>query len=477
MDKEKFYLALPVPVQHVACSLQGSLIKRLRFGPGFLRRLEEIEGRSLWSADRIMEYRDRRLCEFLRYSQKQVYYYRKLFHDCGVDARDIQSLTDLGALPVLEKSAVQDRCLEFHPEELPKRSFAIHTSGTTGAGLRFYSTLEAQQEQWAVWWRYRRWHGIKPGTWCGYFGGRSIVPMSQKNSPFWRYNIPMRQVMFSAYHLSPENVSAYIGELRRRKPPWLHGYPSLLALLASWLLDRGESLDYTPRWITTGAENLLAQQATIIHRAFGTRPRQHYGMAEGVANISECEQGSLHVDEDFAAIEFLPVASDRFKVVGTNFTNPATPLVRYATDDIVCLGRSVCACGRPGRLVENIDGRNEDYVLLSNGAHVGRMDHILKDLTNIREAQIVQFRPGEVIFRVVCGPGYGSADEQLLRREASKRVGQCTIVKVEYVSTIERSRTGKLRFVISHCASGKTHNPLALAGTREHQASSAAFNQ
>src|SRR5690606_40913392 len=70
-------------------------------------------------------------------------------------------------------------------------------------------------EQWAIWWRYRRWHGIEPGTWCAYFGGRSLVPFKASKPPFWRYNIPARQVMFSAYHMSPENLRAYVDELRR----------------------------------------------------------------------------------------------------------------------------------------------------------------------------------------------------------------------------------------------------------------------
>jgi len=49
---------------------------------------------------------------------------------------------------------------------------------------------------------------------------------------------------------------------------------------------------YPIRWITVGAENLLPQQADLIEQAFGARPRQHYGMAEAIANSSECERGA-----------------------------------------------------------------------------------------------------------------------------------------------------------------------------------------
>src|SRR5258708_7687589 len=124
-------------------------------------------------------------------------------------------------------------------------------------------------------------------------------------------------------------------------------------------------------------------------------------MAEGAATASEGECGTLHVDEDFAAVEFVPAADGALRVVGTNFTNAATPLIRYDVGDLVTLGVSPCQCGRPGRTVAAVDGRQEDYIVLSNGARLGRLDHVFKDLINIREAQIRQRRAGEITVRIV----------------------------------------------------------------------------
>ena len=203
--------------------------------------------------------------------------------------------------------------------------------------------------------------------------------------------------------------------------------------------------------MTTGAENLLPHQAAAIERAFGVRPTQHYGLAEGAANISQCERGSLHVDEDFAAVEFIPTGKDGLhRIVGTNLTNTATPLLRYDTQDLATLrDGSSCGCGRPGRVVERVDGRLEDYVVLRNGARIGRMDHIFKDMVRIQEAQIHQAAPGEMTIRVVRGAGYGDDDERALHRETLKRLGDDMDVRIEYVHSLPRSRTGKLRFVLS----------------------------
>jgi phenylacetate-CoA ligase len=450
-DLETVYAKLPIPLQHAACSVAGWRVEHSRFRGGFQRLLAEAESRSFLPEGEVQAFRDQRLRAFVQHCFQNVPFYRRRFEEAGVAPGDVKGLEDLARLPILTKSQVKD-----HSEDLEASGVAghrkrtVHTSGTTGGGLRFPSSLEAIQEQWAVWWRYRHWHGIQRGTWCGHFAGRTIAPRSQGQPPYWRYNRPGRQIVFSGYHMSPDHLPSYVEELRRRQPPWLHGYPSLLALLAAHVLQARADLGYEIKWVTTGAENLLPQQMELISRAFGVRPVQHYGMAEAVANISECDRGRLHIDEDFAAVELVPRDSGAYSVVGTNFTNPLTPFVRYEVDDLVTVVPDArCECGRPGRVVERIDGRLEDYVVLKDGTRIGRMDHVFKDMVNVREAQIRQSRPGAFTIHVVRMPAYTDADERAILLETRKRVGDETEVTLQYAERLERSAIGKLRFVVS----------------------------
>lgn len=456
-DTANLYLKLPVALQNALCSLQGWRIQRSRFGPGFHRYLQEVERRSFWAPEQIAEFRDQRLRAFVQHCVNSVPYYRRRFKELGLRAEDIRKLDDLRHLPILTKAEVQAHIGEFISEALPKEQLTtVHTSGTTGTGLRFASTLTTIQEQWAVWWRYRRWHGLQLDTWSAHFGGRQVVPLSQTKPPFWRYNYPGRQILFSAYHMSPGHLEAFARELRRRQPPWLHGYPSLLALIAAYILDSGFDLGYQVRWITLGSENVLQQQVELIERAFGVRPLQHYGLAEAVANISQCERGNLHVDEDFAAVEFVPNADGvSHRIIGTNLANPATPLLRYDAQDIVGLTPGLtCDCGRPGRVVARIDGRQEDYVILRNGTRLVCMDRIFRDTVTIREAQIHQKLPGKITLRIVRGEGYTQADEHMLLTEARRIAGDDLDITIEYVDRLERTRAGKLRFVVSELREG-----------------------
>ena len=200
----------------------------------------------------------------------------------------------------------------------------------------------------------------------------------------------------------------------------------------------------------------MEQQKLIIQQAFGIYPIEHYGLAEAVANFSECRNGHLHVDEDFSAVEFIPdPLSSGYKVLGTNLSNLAFPLIRYDTGDIVQLDEVECNCGLPGRVVSSVDGRQEDYVILEDGSRLGRLDHMFKDSTHIREAQIYQKEIGVIIVRVVPNPNFTEEDKSNLLNQFRKRVGNRLKVNIALLQKIERSSTGKLRLVVSDIDQGQ----------------------
>jgi phenylacetate-CoA ligase len=241
----------------------------------------------------------------------------------------------------------------------------------------------------------------------------------------------------------------------------------LLALLAGFMVEHRQSVSYTVRWITTSAENLLSSQADIIERAFGVRPRQHYGMAEGVANASECPQGRLHVDEDFAFVEFIRVGDGTgCRIVGTNVTNSAFPLIRYDVGDIAQLSGQECDCGRPGRIIDAIDGRREDYVMLPSGALVGRLDHVFKGHERVREAQIYQPDLTRVVLRVVNTSDFTMRDERALVRSARTWLGDGLRIELENLDALHRTAAGKLRFVLSDISMARLDSRPIAVGMR-----------
>ena len=51
--------------------------------------------------------------------------------------------------------------------------------------------------------------------------------------------------------------------------------------------------------------------------------------------------------------------------------------------------------------------------------------------------------------RVVRHSDYTPEDEKSIRRETAKRLGPDAELRIEYVDALPRSKTGKLRFVVS----------------------------
>lgn len=446
----RLYNRLPVPLQNLAIGLAGWSTMRRRFDGRFRASLREAEDRLAAGEDTITRYRDERIRRYVAHCVKTVPFWQRRFTSLGLDPRDIKGLDDLSLLPILTKAEVKQHRDSFFstawpPGRTPRRS----TGGTTGASLSFRASPDALREQWAIWWRYWRWHGIPLHERCGYFVGIDVVPAGA-GAPYWRHNRPRRQEMFSIFHLRPDTLPGYLDELDRQRLPWLHGYPSVLAIIAAYMLDTGRRLRTPPRWVTTGAENLLPLQVQQIEAAFGVRPRQHYGLAEGVANLSECDHGRLHVDEDFAAVEFSPRAGGATALVGSSLFNPAFCLLRYDTGDLVepaAEGR--CPCGRPGRIVQRIDGRKEDVILLPDGTRLGRLAHIFERLDCLREGQILQRADGGITLRVVPRGQFASTEQAAVMAAARRRLGSEIAVDLVTVERLPRGTNGKLRFVIS----------------------------
>jgi len=442
MDKMQIYNILPIWAQNWACGYEGRRIVKSRYSKVFWKKLAEYESRSTWSYERFCEYRDKQIKKLIIHSYNTVPYYKRIMNEGGIDPESINGIDKLKKFPILTKDDIKKNPNDFISNDYSESQLiTFHTSGTTGNGFIFKTTQEAICDQWAVWWRYRRALGISFDEWCALFGGRSVVPVIQSKPPYYRWNKPCKQMYYSTYHMNDGTMEFYMNSIIKKRISWIHGYPSAINLLADYVVNNG--IHYNVKYITTGAENLLEAQKKKIRDAFGNEPYQHYGLSEATANFSENMEHKMIVDEDFAAVEFLDNGFDSFSIIGTNLTNYGMPFIRYNTGDI-CEFKDT----NGGRCVISLDGRKEDYLILSDGTKIGRLDHIFKDMVNVREAQFVQKVPGEVVVRIVRNASFSDDDEKHLRQEVSSRLKNIDI-SFEYVNEIPRTKSGKLRFVIS----------------------------
>jgi phenylacetate-CoA ligase len=125
------------------------------------------------------------------------------------------------------------------------------------------------------------------------------------------------------------------------------------------------------------------------------------------------------------------------------------PLIRYRVGDRAVAREGNCACGCGFPLIERVEGRIEDYLRTPDGRLIGRVDHLFKDVQHVREAQIVQKRLDTIVARVVRADGYNAQDERTILTEARQRLGPSVQITFEYPDAIERTSSGKFRFIVS----------------------------
>ena len=85
---------------------------------------------------------------------------------------------------------------------------------------------------------------------------------------------------------------------------------------------------------------------------------------------------------------------------------------------------------------------------MPGGRLLGRLDHIFKDMTSIREAQIQQISPEKLRLLVAPQPTWNAEEEARLRAELTTRIGKATQVDVVLVDSVPRTEARKLRLVV-----------------------------
>lgn len=452
------YARLPRALQNAACTWAGWQRARIRFTPHFHRRLAEWMVSGLSSLERLEQIQQERLVGLVRRARRFVPHYADLgLPEPEPDPADPQRGIDaiLATVPVLEKTTYRDAPESFIASDLPAgRLLRGKTSGTTGSALPLWYTPEALAEEYAAVWRLRRWLGIELYDPHFSFGGQLLVPHRQSRPPFWRHNAWGHQTLFSLYHMTADNLTFYIDAMHDLPAVYVQGYPSSLHLLGRAMLERGRPL---PRGklqaVLPSSESLLAFHREVIEEAFAAPIYDRYGTSEFAVSMTGCSEGRLHVDMEFGIVEVeIQEETDEYvrgPLLVTGLSNDATPFLRYRIGDVGTRSKHPCACGRPGDVFLDIDGRIEDYVVTPDGRWIGRLDHIFKEQLDVAEAQILQEDADAIEILVVPRASFGARSEEALRKEIRTRLGEAIRIEVRRVGEIPRERNGKFRAVKS----------------------------
>lgn len=438
---DKLYSKSPVVIQELGMSIFALRREIKRSGKTFKKDLDFLMKSYYWDKETIEEYQLKQLRELLMWVKENSLYYKSILSKLDVTSF---TLSDMKDIPILTKSSLRaqfDEILTSH-----KNVNMFYTSGTSGTPLKIGLSNREWATENAFIWRQRKLAGISRFDRIATFGGRNIVAVDEMKK-FWRRNFTNNQLLFSAYHMMDENMYIYIDKYNRWKPDYIQGYPSSIHIIAKYAMNNNILLN-KPKAIFTSSETLLNYQKRDIESAFGTKIYDFYGSTERAGIITQCSEGNYHVNVESG---FLEIIDSKF--YWTSFINKTTPIIRYDIGDTGKYGISTdgCKCGSNFPIISDLSGRVEDYVFTKDLRPLGRLDHIFKNDMNIKEAQIVQEKIGEVFIRIVPDMNFNLEEvKSKIDNAFTERVGNSLEVKIEVCDYINKTKNGKFKFVISN---------------------------
>ena len=279
---QTLYDRFPSPARNILTSARGWFLKRNRYAPETFSFSDKLRAHESWSSDQIASFQLQTLRETVSHARSTVPYYA---HYPQVE---ISSFDSLLLFPVLPRETVRENRELFLSRDTPRhqRIFA-GTTGTTGGSLRVAYTEELARKNWAFLLQQRTWAHVKPlQPRLTLFGAR-VVPTAQSKPPYWTYNLPERQFLLSIFHLSQSTATDYIHFLSGHHGSVLEGFPSVLSILADFVIARGETIPM--RAVFTTGEPLYSTARERIEAAFQANVFDSYGMTEYCGLIQQCE--------------------------------------------------------------------------------------------------------------------------------------------------------------------------------------------
>jgi phenylacetate-CoA ligase len=420
--------------------------------------------RSEWhSLHELRALQERELKRLVRHAALNVPHYRDAFARAGVGPEDVQTLDDLGRLPLLTRADARATREQRRSVMPPLPEIWKSTSGSTGEPLLF--GYDAGSEHWrnAVKLRGYGWAGWRPGSPTIHFWG-SLDGLYDKD---WNKKAKVavdrflrRELFIDSNARSEQDLERMVAVIRSFHPQVLVSYAQAAAELARYI-NRTNARSWNDLNVICGAERLFPHDRAELQQAFGPNVFETYGSREFMLIASECDaHAGLHVSMENLIVEILVEEGTELRparpgetgqVVVTDLHNYGMPFIRYVNGDLAVLAEpGRCACGRALERLARVDGRTNDAIRDAEGRSIDAVFfNVMFSVLGgkVRQFQAVQHKDGSVSLRIVPEASFDRALLSTIEHNCAKFLRGLR-VEIELVDTIPVEKSGKLRVVV-----------------------------
>lgn len=332
------------------------------------------------------------------------------------------------------------------------------TGGSTGLPVKFYVDRVTLEYYAAVRWRGLSWWGIEIGDPCVMIWG-SPIELSKNQNKLYRLKEKLLRntILISAYDIRPEKLNDLVKMINSFKPAYFYGYASALYVFATLMEKQGLTFTIRFKGVVSTAETLSDEQRKVIEYYFDAPVINEYGAKDSGIIAYQCPNGNIHIAEENLVLEVLDVKTNANVEDGqsglatiTDLTNFTMPRIRYQLGDIIAVSNKTCKCGRQLKVLENIEGREDDIFVSQNGKLIHGLywGHIVRNMNGIQQFQLIQHDLYNLTLRIVNKPSlFDPKEVDILLKKIHEALGQVN-VKVKYCQEIKPSASGKIRYAI-----------------------------
>lgn len=425
---------------------------------GTHRYLAEYRRNQWLDAESITRIQLAKLNNLLEHCWNHVPHLQRMWRQCGLRPRRLQSVQELEAFPILTKHEITANYQEMKSLPSQGRSLVKTTGGTTGDPFRFEYTMESYARRTAVMWRGYEWAGAGLGERTAYLWGSPTPTRLRdrlKDSAYhWAFN---RRVFNANAMLKESDVEDYAHAMDRYRPTILVGFVRPVLAMAQWITRTGYKVR-RPTSIVTGAEALYESEREAIEGAFHCPVFNTYGCREFMLIAAECENhAGLHINADHLVVELVDfegraVADGPGDVVITDLHNLAMPLVRYRNGDrATAIRDGACACGRGLPRLQTVDGRILDMIVTPDGRSVPGefFVYVMLGRTAIKRYQIVQTDTDALEVRIMSDDALARSECDQIIAKIEEVTGPTMRIAIVRVDAIAEPASGKRRVTVS----------------------------
>lgn len=447
--------------------LTGSVIRNIAFplmekvkGNHIRKNLRELRDSQSISRDELKKLQKDRLRQLLQHSVTHVPAYREFASLMPLIEQD--PLLALARFPVLSKDAFREDTEKYFSETADRSQCILNrTGGSTGKPLTFYMDRHTVEYYEAARYRGLSWSNIRIGDPCVMIWG-SPIELSQQAQRKQRMKerLLKNRIVIPAFNLRKEQLLEYVKTIESFRPVYIYGWATALALFASFMLEKNIKLSIPLKAVVNTAETLYPHQRELIEQAFSCPVINEYGARDGGIIGYECSHGHLHVSMENAVYEVVDIKTlqpvepgQKGLILVTDLHNYVMPRLRYQLGDVVAMASEPASCGLTLPVLESIEGRENDTFLALDGSFINGQffTNVARTLPSIKQFQVVQQTPNEVVLRLVNHEGLKQEDIEAFKMGIINRMGE-VMIHVECVNEIAPADSGKVRAAIRNFA-------------------------